>query len=313
MGLFDYFSPSKPVIDVQQVRDSEETETEVVAQPAPEPKVPAPVPLTSPKDVPLPLSPITSSEQPPNESVAKKPPARRFSFKTFSVHPPGHEEHKHSLSAIQEHEKKEHAAAAFTKRVAKPLASNSDKRAAQSALIVRSLIMGPTASSPAVTSAVARPQMNKLKSQPIQPKSANKVIAHLRELSTNNGDAASVPIHAVCLAYTDSEEHELHFSKLDPPAEAGFSPMNSNAIETLTSMLNEMHVIDLIKSPDLGLGQPGDGKGVFAGALPTAETVINGIEQITPQLMALGYATGRAITPDHTGELVSIGFSSDKN
>jgi len=51
----------------------------------------------------------------------------------------------------------------------------------------------------------------------------------------------------------------------------------------------------------LGLGQAGDESGLLAGALPTAETVMNGIVQITPQLMALGYATGKTIIPDHHG------------
>jgi hypothetical protein len=161
------------------------------------------------------------------------------------------------------------------------------------------------------SSAVAKPQMKKLKSQLMQPKSANKIIAHLRQLSVNSGDGthadASGPIHAVCLAHTDIEEHDLHFSKLDsapasqPKTASFFTVMDYAPVDALSSMFNEMHVVDLIKSPDFGLGQPGDGDGILAGALPTAETVINGIEQITPQLMALGYATGRAITPDHTG------------
>ncbi|KAJ8453691.1 hypothetical protein ONZ45_g19609 [Pleurotus djamor] len=62
-----------------------------------------------------------------------------------------------------------------------------------------------------------------------------------------------------------------------------------------------MRLIELVKAPNLGLGEPGDGKGILAGAVPTAETVIKGIEQITPQLMALGFATGRAILPNHQG------------
>jgi hypothetical protein len=66
-------------------------------------------------------------------------------------------------------------------------------------------------------------------------------------------------------------------------------------------MFKEMHVIDLVTSPDLGLGQPGNGEGVLAGAVPTAETVLQGVKQITPQLMALGYATGKVISTDHSG------------
>ncbi|KAF9071709.1 hypothetical protein BDP27DRAFT_1382352 [Rhodocollybia butyracea] len=271
-GLLGYFSPSKTALNVQERRQSEETQN------------------APPENIPLPLSPVPPAEI---EEKPAKQPARRFSFRVFTVQ--SHEEPRHSLSAIQEKEKRDHAAAA----------SNSDKRAHQSALLVRGLIMGPTASSPELSSAVAKPQMNKLKSQLMQPKSANKIIAHLRELSVDAGDATpSGPIHAVCLPYSDEEAHKRHFANLDesgPSSIATFAVMNTVSVDALSSMFNEMHIIDLIKSPDLGFGQPGDGYGILAGAVPTAETVINGIEQITPQLMALGYATGRAIIPDHSG------------
>jgi hypothetical protein len=64
-------------------------------------------------------------------------------------------------------------------------------------------------------------------------------------------------------------------------------------------VFKDIHIVSLVKSPDLGLGQPGDGDGILSGALPTAETVIDGFEQITPQLMALGFAT--SVWPDHKG------------
>lgn len=295
MGLLDYFSPSKVDVNVQELCQSEEI---MVVQTDP---------LTSSKDIPLPLSPITSEST--NEIA--EPAKRRFSFRTFNIQL-RHEERKHALSEIQEHEKKEHAAAALSKRLAKPLSSNPDKRAQQSAFLVRGMIIGPTSSSPMLSSAVAKPQLGKLKTQLMEPKSANRIIAHLRELSVDSGDGTqakrSGPIHGVCLAYTDSEEHDLRFSKLGSTSEANvntfFTVMDSVSVETLSSMFNEMHVIDLVKSPDFGLGQPGDGDGILAGALPTAETVINGIEQMTPQLMGLGYAVGHAIVPDHTGKLI---------
>ena len=72
-------------------------------------------------------------------------------------------------------------------------------------------------------------------------------------------------------------------------------------IDSVTEAFKNLHVINLFQAPDLGLGQPGDGPGLLAGAVPTAETVINGLTQVTPQLMALGYATGRAVIPDHNG------------
>jgi len=199
--------------------------------------------------------------------------------------------------------------------------SKSDKKAKKSALLVRSLIVGPTASESSTNSVVAgKPQLSKVKSQLIQPKTANKVIAQLRALPVSNdststtresGRTAEGPIHAVCLEHTEAEEDALHFSKLklEQQGQNGFAETQAFGIsgigfasfDTLTSLFDEMHVIDLIKSPDLGLGQPGDGIGLLAGAVPTAETVLEGVMKITPQLMALGYATGKAVLPDHKG------------
>ena len=82
------------------------------------------------------------------------------------------------------------------------------------------------------------------------------------------------------------------------------SSMFSIPIDKIAALFNEMHIIDLVNAPDfIGIGQPGDGPGILSGALPTAETVIEGVERITPELMALGFATGKAIMPDHSGML----------
>ncbi|KAJ6475360.1 hypothetical protein C8R47DRAFT_1143248 [Mycena vitilis] len=254
----------------------------------------------------------------PEASIARrsedKPPVtRRLTFRPFAPV----SQHKPILSEDQEHEKRASAANAFSKRWSKPLSSNSDKRAKESALVVRTLIVGPSSNDyakPTITKAVAKPQLSKVKSQLMQPNSANRVIAQLRALpviddaAVDGKDANPLPrgpIHAVCLAHPDAEEHDLHFAKLtaDNHEQSSNSVPNvaSASLERLTNMFSEMHVVDLITAPDWGIGQPGDGPGLLAGAVPTAETVVNGLEQITPQLMALGYATGRAVLPDHKG------------
>lgn len=192
--------------------------------------------------------------------------------------------------------------------------SRSTKRAQKSALAVRSLIIGPTSTAtPRVTTALAQPELSKVKSQLIKPKTANKVIAQLRELPAS-GDLDHVhvqcrkgPIHAVCLEHTELEEDALHFSKLkssEPEAASAsisIPAVASASVDRLSEVLTEIHVIDLLKTPDLGLGQPVDGKGLLAGALPTPGTVLNGAKRITPELMNLGYATGRFFAPDHSG------------
>ncbi|KAK7045570.1 hypothetical protein VNI00_007402 [Paramarasmius palmivorus] len=273
-----------------------------------------PAPAPTPADVPLPLSPVTSQ----TSEAGPKHDGRRFSFRTFSFTPAAHNKHKYTLSSVEEHQKKEKAHAALSKRLAKPM-SRSEKRAEESALLVRTLIVGPSKASPSVSAITAKPQMSKLKSQLLKPKSANKVINHLRNLPvaddvhpehTHPRGKGCSPIHAVCLEHTDVEEHDMHFAKLSSSSKDeasasestfGIAQFASAPVDKLTELLSEVRVVDFIATPDFGLGQPGDGKGILAGAVPTAETVLNGIQQITPQLMALGYATGQAIFPDHAG------------
>ena len=338
MGLFEYFSyPAQPeaaiAVDKKSELELDSSLESKLTQPS-DVQVSAPSASTqdasdreplSPKDVPLPSSPPLSPASPKVTSdqstpLRPTPEIRRFSFRTFSF-TRTHEDHKSALSTIQDHEKKTHAAAAFSKRLAKPASSKSDRRAKESALIVRSLIVGPSATpSPTITKAIAKPRLSKIKSQLMQPKSANKVIAQLRALPVSDelmdakdGKRTAVgaggPIHAVCLAHTDVEEQELHFAQLTKEDEDQVLEVRSlylpgvatASVDKLTRMFSEMHIVNLIKSPDLGLGEPGDGEGILAGAVPTAETVIRGVEQITPQLMALGFATGRAMVPDHNG------------
>ncbi|KAG5342960.1 hypothetical protein C0989_005909 [Termitomyces sp. Mn162] len=156
-----------------------------------------------------------------------------------------------------------------------------NKRAQKSALMVHDLIIGhPAHKHP-------RPQLKHLKSQLIPSKSANKVIAHLRALPTQ----PQGPIHAVCLAHPDAQVQKLHFSAPDDFLSGLVS------LDQVSSILGNIDVINLI-----GIGEPGNGKGLLAGAVPTAETVWKGFQEITPQLMALGYATGKSVLIDHTGE-----------
>ncbi|KAK1236169.1 hypothetical protein PQX77_000578 [Marasmius sp. AFHP31] len=321
MGFLAYFSSSSPAtvqaqasqsqpVLVVEVDDDDQQQT-LPAQPADvSPSQSSPADLPPPQPEP----PITGPSHPEvPQSPPSKPRARRFSLQALSRNPAPQkahkDEHKTILTEKEEHKKEAHAMAALSKRIALSRRSKSEKQAKESALIVRSLIVGPSASSPSVTTAIAKPRMSKLKSDLSRPKRANKVIAQLRSLPVKDSAGQTLkeqpspstkcaPIHAVCLEHSDMEEHDLHFAQLSA-AEDGDDQVNS--IDKLSSMINEMRVVDFFKAPDLGLGQPGNGEGLLAGALPTAETVINGIEQITPQLMALGYATGRAIVPDHTG------------
>lgn len=277
---------------------------------------PSQSPVVPPTSIPEPLVSTRFAISSPNltrtfSSTSTPGKKRRFSFRPFntaSVHPDGE---KHILSTIEEHDKREQASAAFAKRFTKPLSSNSDKRAKESAVVVRNLILGPNTAAPKVTASVARPQLNKIKSQLIQPKAANKLIAQLRAMPVGSTDSqngskiayATQPIHAVCLEHTEEEEHSLYFAHLDQDTQSvPVMASSPSSMDKLANLFNDMRIVSLVTSPDLGLGQPGNGPGLLAGAVPTAETVINGIQQITPQLLALGFATGKAILPDHAGK-----------
>ncbi|KZT26845.1 hypothetical protein NEOLEDRAFT_1177422 [Neolentinus lepideus HHB14362 ss-1] len=243
---------------------------------------------------------------------------RRFSFRGLALFG-GRVDHKQQLSTIDERLKKDRAAEAYTKYSVKQ--SSSDRRAKESALVVRSLIVGPSSITPssAMVKAVTKPQVKKVKAQLLEPKSANKVIAQLRQLPLAEGPLANGPskseprikshgpIHAVCLPCTDIEAQERHFSRLskDTTVEPNMPSVAAGTIEIVTATFNDLHLVNLLTKGgmDMGIsstiGSPTEG--ILSGALPSAEAVIDGITQITPQLMNLGFATGKAVVPDHTG------------
>lgn len=231
--------------------------------------------------------------------------------------PPSPAENKHGDATV--------SAAPADKAKKRPSAfSSSDRRAKQSALVVRSLIVGQDTDEGGLASPqvpVSNAQLKHVKAQLMKPKSAGKVIAHLRALPalSNSSASASEPIQAVCLPYTDEEADEKYLSRFrdlkpasqpqppQPPTSTTKTDtprplaVASSTIESVAEAVRNLRVVNLFTAPDLGLGQPEDGPGLLAGALPTAEMVINGVTQITPQLMALSYATGHALIPDHKG------------
>lgn len=179
-------------------------------------------------------------------------------------------------------------------------AASSEKRAKDSAAIARSVIIGahnfPSEPSSNKSKPPSKSDVARVKAQLLEPKTAAKVISQLRALPALPNDTATnsdVPIHAVCLNMSDRDIHEQYFAQLESVATA--------SVLAVSAVLADLQLVDLVTAPNMGFGAPVTAQGLFAGAVPTAETVIEGIEQITPQLMALGYATGKAILPDHKG------------
>ncbi|KAF9227487.1 hypothetical protein BS17DRAFT_695821 [Gyrodon lividus] len=204
------------------------------------------------------------------------------------------------LSKAKDTEKKSKASRAFTVRALRN--ASSEKRAKESAAMVRSLIIGDHDALPQAKikkTKSSRSDIARVKSQLLQPKSASKVITQLRALPAHPGNTSTntaLPLHAVCLDMSDKEAHEQHFAEIGSVATA--------SVAALSTALADMHLVDLLAAPNMGFGAPVTAQGLFAGSVPTAETVIEGIEQITPQLLALGFATGRAVVPDHQGVIV---------
>ena len=206
--------------------------------------------------------------------------------------------------------------------------SKSERRAKESAEIVRTLIIGPNSISPASKkSPLSKGQLDKVKSELAKPKSANKVISQLRNLDLVANGSVPLPvapkpsqppvngknhgpIHAVCLDETDEDVEKHHFAQLksDVPSEAMDLFVTESVVtanmDSINSILGNLHIVDLVGT-DFGFGQPTTGQGILAGAVPTAETVLTGIKLLTPQLMSLGYVTGQAIMPDHKGKSVT--------
>lgn len=237
---------------------------------------------------------------------------RRFSFPSFSFLRSDSKQNKartvspplkiQPTSTSKVSEKRPKAGRTFSLLIVGS-ATSSDRRAKESAAIARSVIIGnhnaPPDSRLSRTKPPSRSDVARVKTQLLQPKTAAKVITHLRTLPAHPNDTVSninLPIHAVCLSMPDSEVLEQHFAQLQSVATA--------SIPAVSTALADLHLIDLVTAPNMGFGAPVTAQGLFAGAVPTAETIIDGIEQITPQLMALGYATGKAIFPDHKGIVV---------
>ncbi|KAI6000557.1 hypothetical protein EDD15DRAFT_2362056 [Pisolithus albus] len=163
---------------------------------------------------------------------------------------------------------------------------STEKRVKESAMLVRLLIVCDSNLSPGAksvkTSSVAKNAVRRMHSHLSKPKSASKVIAHLKYPSPQASDHpvnSHVPLRAVCLDVTDNEAHEQYFSKLGSVASA--------SVTAVSDALRDVHIVHLFAAPNMGFGAPATSPGVFAGAL-----------------LALGYATGKAIMPNHKGVIV---------
>jgi hypothetical protein len=174
-------------------------------------------------------------------------------------------------------------------------------------------------------------KLSKASNQLLSPDQANKVIAKLRTLPIPDGPElpgieyagehvvshSEGPIHAVCLDCTEEEADKYHFSRLvtgnerplpdEPGEEAGITVNNDEPsvahanLASLVLVLRNLHIITLVSSPDLGFGQPPSDPGLLAGSVPSAQAVSDGMMEVSGQLLALGFATSKAVYPDHKG------------
>ena len=277
--------------------------------------------------------PITVTSTKPMTLEVPGPRSRKVSIRSslsLLRRPTDHHQHKPMLDAAHVQQKKHGVVydlkCAILSRSGSR--SKSEKRAKESAEIVRALIIGPNSISPAPRKpqALSKVRLDMVKSELAKPKSANRVISQLRNLDLATDSSALLPvanvpsqpaaagkrhgpIHAVCLDNTDEDFEKQHFAQLKPDVPSDTvglfaeSVITANA-DSISSMLGNLHIVDLVGT-DFGFGQPTTGQGILAGAVPTAETVLTGIRLITPQLMSLGYVTGQTLLPDHKGKFVT--------
>ena len=190
--------------------------------------------------------------------------------------------------------------------------SPTGPQAKESALALHSLIVGPPHpgdSSAAPRVRISPAQLASVKAQLHNPETAIPIITQLRALpaQANSASHTSLPIRAVALPFPDEEVADRHFSQkreVVHPNE-GTSDVKFHlphaTIESIIETIKDLHIVSLFTTPDSGTGQPGDVPVPFADAATTPEKVANGIIRITPQLMALGFSTGKSIVPDHRG------------
>jgi hypothetical protein len=184
------------------------------------------------------------------------------------------------------------------------------------ALSLRGLTLGY----PAPTAVASATSLGEVKASLLDPNQAREVISKLHGLPISTqqdpssgkapSSAATTPIHAVCLDCSDEGAHEKWFSKLphslisaasDESASSAPSVAQAHA-DVLESFFKEIHLVNIVETPDFGFGQPPGGKGILSGSIPTAETISNGMSQATQQLMSFGFASTTAIWPNHAGQ-----------
>lgn len=250
-----------------------------------------------------------------------------------------------------------------------PKVDKSDRRAAESAHSLRTLIIGPAALDARggregkKSETKSSPALHKVNQQLLVPTQANRVIATLRELPPpdlpptaaetvetvrkkkgwgfGRGNSreqdkmetiregtgtVAMPIHGCCLDITDVEAEEKHFSKLtgsaSAPGSTGGTETSANAgsadLSSLIPMLKNLRLVNLqaspdlssvnaasltaqLTAPDLGFGQAADKDGLLAGSVPSAGSLVDGMEKIGQTLMSLGFATTATILPSHVG------------
>ncbi|KAG9120279.1 hypothetical protein FRC07_004289, partial [Ceratobasidium sp. 392] len=262
-----------------------------------------------------------------------------------------------------------------SRKPAAPKVTRTDKRAVESALSLRTLIIGPAAMDPkdardkgkrsSDSKASAALALRKVNQQLLVPVEANRVIAALRELpppdlppataervvetvrrkkgwvfgrggtrgeekqkqevAKESEGTVAMPIHGCCLDLTDEEAEEKHFSKLtgskQEPGNA-FTGANANTgsadLSSLIPVLKDMRLVNLqaspdmwsvnaaslsadLTAPDLGFGQPANKNGPLAGSVPSAGSLVEGMEKVGQTLVSLGFPSTTAVLPSHVG------------
>jgi hypothetical protein len=179
------------------------------------------------------------------------------------------------------------------------------------------LLLGPRAPDSGPSTAA----LHQVKASLLDPSSSKQVISLLHDLPASESKSPSklvevaptaptAPIRVICLDCNDEEANEKWFSKLPlstVPTRAGAQdftvPSVADAdVKSLESFFKKVQIVNLVQAPDLGIGQPTDGKGILAGCIPTARAISLGLSKASEQLIGLGFASTAAVWPSHAGK-----------
>lgn len=197
--------------------------------------------------------------------------------------------------------------------------SRADKEAFACATTIRAFTV-PVAASQAASSPA---DLQKVKDQLLNPKTAAAVIHHLSRLPSPAAAAAvptientaasarSKPTQAVALSMIDEDVDKLLTSKLRATPQArlavgdqqagGLVSMLHATLPSIQEVAKDLKSVSILgTNGNFGIGDSvgSNASGILSGSVPSAQELLTGLEGIGRSLLSFGYATDELPYPD---------------